>query len=86
MPGPDIHAIDPGEREAAVRPAVIAEVLSVGIRAVQLLNDATNVRRVTGWFIRKGRRQPGLHLAPQLQNVVFRARHHPVHQGTGAAL
>jgi hypothetical protein len=42
MPGPNIHAINPGECEAAVRPAVIAEVLSVRIRAVQLLNDAAN--------------------------------------------
>ena len=64
MPGPNIHPVNPGEREAAVRPAVIAEVLSIRIRAVQLLNHAANVRRVTRWFVRKGSRQPGLHLAP----------------------
>jgi hypothetical protein len=70
MPGPNIYAINPGESEAAVRPAVITEVLSIRIRAMQLLNHAANVRRITGRFIRKGRRQPRLHLAPELQNVV----------------
>ena len=53
MPGLNIRANNPGECGAAVLPAVVTEVLSVGIPAVQLLNDAAGGE--TGQICRVGR-------------------------------